>query len=760
MTYRGKFISVWNEIKKFPGFMGKTAHVDQLNDTTAFPWFLNFCKNFSADYRKCKSNRWDYLISIHDFKNSNEFTPENEKDRVDRRNYLINKYNERLLIESNDKDNPWVIDDRDDNGMTLHRKKYLAFEKQLSHIIAAEIEKKRLSNILSEKDIQLEINRLSQLAKLGLLKIYREENIKFSVSLTQDDSYWSAASEQFAALVTLQLPAASILSETKQIKKQQEKIIKELYDHFSKEKKPVKFYSITSIWEKVNEFIIKNKLMQFFSLFWSGFSSHANLLSGISFLFIFFSLSLYSYPIIFLMLGISLAGYLSFHFFYLVKKKSIIFPEIITEQTEHILESVKIAVFNEEKNKKEQALICEIVYALSKKELILDGFFNSISALQENFCRINSPFYIQQSDTKNPTLQKSKLYQYLIEVYPITQFIASMTVNLTSVVLYTYLLTWAMHSILIVLGAAGFAGFIACPIVVGSLILITATFFLVRHLCEFFAREDFYQRFIEQQLTELCNFSFKDENGNQETIQIEKWKKFEYLQEKNSRLKSKFNKFSSLFNNNTFKSEQDKILGASGSFFTKLKKFLNRFFAFSGGGFYGYNLTQQIVWKSNLGLHLTIKILTLPILLIFIPVIIINGITNLITYHYHSRQRNRFEMAKNLDSKLEFLEQTNKTLLYLAALSGQDISQSADLEVNQNINSNSKMHPYLSLPTGNNENNDPAMDCSADLEVDRKVTFTKKYLTNNPYSLYNNTEKNSINCKDPSSEESIKFCNT
>jgi hypothetical protein len=54
--------------------------------------------------------------------------------------------------------------------------------------------------------------------------------------------------------------------------------------------------------------------------------------------------------------------------------------------------------------------------------------------------------------------------------------------------------------------------------------------------------------------------------------------------------------------------------------------------------------------------------------LIFIPLIVINGIANLVTYHLHSKQRSRFEMAKNLDSKLEILEQTNKNLLYLAAL--------------------------------------------------------------------------------------------
>lgn len=68
--------------------MGKTIAVDQLNDTTAFPWFLNLFKNFSADYRKYKSNHWDYLVSIHDF------IPVEE----DLRNYLIEKYNKLFII--------------------------------------------------------------------------------------------------------------------------------------------------------------------------------------------------------------------------------------------------------------------------------------------------------------------------------------------------------------------------------------------------------------------------------------------------------------------------------------------------------------------------------------------------------------------------------------------------------------------------------------------------------------------------------------
>jgi hypothetical protein len=691
VAFLEKFISVWNEIK-FPGFMGETIAVDHLNDTTAFPWFLNFSKNFSADYRKCKSNRWDYLISIHNFENSNECDTSVESDPVCKRFSLINKYNERLLIESNDKDNPLVIDDRDERVVTLHRKKYLDFERCLSLMINTEIGEKNKDKALSKKIIQLETDRLSQLAKWELLAIYKEENI--GGVLINDDSYWKTTKENFAAKIALLVNEASI-DEIKQIKKKQREIISELNDYFSKKQRSVGFNSITSISEEINAFVIKNKWIQFFSLFWCGLSSHANLLSWISFLFVFFSLALYSYPIIFLMLGISLVGYLGFNFFYLVKKKSLILPEIIIPQADHILESVKIAVFNEKKDEKEWTLIYEMVGKPSGQEKeIKDELFHPISILDKEFLqKINL-----SGDSNQLNIKESKFYQNLIEVYPKMQFIASMMVNLASVMLYTYLLTWAMHSIFMVLGAASLASFIACPMVVGIFIFITTTFFLARHFLKFLARESFYQRFIEQQLNEECKFSYKDENGNQVITQIKKWEKLEYLQEENAILKSELNnffkengleslnsKFSSLFNNSTFKNAQDKVLGASGSFFKNLKKSLNRFFAFSGGGFYGYNLTQQIVWKSKLGLHILVQTLTLPILLIFIPLIIINGIANLITYHFHSRQQSRFEMAKNLDRQLEFLEQESKKLLYLKTFSNQAINQLDDL-VNQKAN--------------------------------------------------------------------------
>lgn len=707
MDCRKKFISIWNEIKKFPGFMGKKTAVDQLNDATAFPWFLNFSKNLSADYRKCKSNRWDYLISIHDFKNLNDFITPNEKVPIDERIYLISKYNEHLLFYSDDKTNPWVIDDRDTTRIVLHKKNYLEFEKKLTLIIDEEIEKKILNKNLL--DIQLERERLSHLAKLTMLKTYKKESLALSDASAITCFDWQEAIDRFTQLISLEVNFASIQHEIKRIKKQQEKVVRKLQVYFLKETESIRIYSVMSIWEKVNKFVIKNKGIQFFSLLWYGFSSHANLLNWISFLLLFFSLSLYSYPIIFLMLGISLAIYLIFRLSYLVKKEPLILPKVSTSETDKILESIKIDVFNEEKNKNEFRLIHEIVFDFSKKNLNINELLSSISVIQKNFDPIYCP---------NLCIFQSKLYQYLTEVYPKTQFIASLTINLTSVILYTYLVTWSIQTCLTVFGAASLAAIISSPIAVGALILVVAMVFLIHHLCEFLARESLYQRTILSRINEKCNYHFKDEYNRQQVVQIEKWKKFEYLQDNICFLELEFktffqknfldnlnNKFYSLFNNYLLKKnvyhsyEQDKILGDSGPFWRNIKKFLNRFFAFSGGCFYGYNLTQQIVWKSNLGMHVLVKTLTLPIVLIFIPIIIINGIANFITYHFHSRQRNRFEMARNLDSKLEVLEQTNKKLLFLASLLSLELKHTSDSTMN--VHANFLMQSNLSLPNKN-----------------------------------------------------------
>lgn len=709
MGYHKKFISIWNEIKKFPGFMGKKIAVDQLNDPTAFPWFLNFFNNLSEDHRKCKSKKWDYLISIH------RFNPFIEYDPINQRSHLIKRYNERLLVYSKDKINPWVIDERDNIFLTLNKKKYLEFDNKLNFIIDEEIAKKLSCKDLTKKEILFEKKCLLDLVKLALLKTFKEESIEEFNDLTINCQDWQEVYENFIQLISLELNDVAIQHE---IKNQLKNNYREFYSKFLREKESVKIYSFNSVWEKVNKFVIKNKAMQFFYLIWSGCTSHANLLNWISFFLIFFSLSLYSYPIIFLILGLSLVTYLVIRLLFLIKKDTTLLPKINENEAELLLEAIKSEVYNEEKNK-EFKLIRAIVNESFKKNINIKNFIYSVSTIQKK----SDPIYLPVIN-----IRESQLYQYLTEVYPKTQFIASLTINLTSILFYTYLLAWAIQSFLTVLGAISLAAIISSPITVGALILITASFFLIAHFCEFRAREDFYERTILNRMDEKCEYSFKNTEGRKEVIQIEKWKKFEYLQdnicflelrfknffEKNS-LDTLNNQFYSLFNSyivkkNVYNSCDQEGLGGLDSFLKILKEFSNRFFAFFGGGLYGYNLTLQIVWKSKLGLHILVKVLTLPILLTFIPLIIINGIANLVTHHFHSRQQNRFEMVKNLDSKLEILEQTNRNLLYLAALLDLEFKHSVDS--NDNVYIHPKTQSDLFLSSGSKYFNVKSDHCS------------------------------------------------
>ncbi|WP_216093600.1 hypothetical protein, partial [Rickettsiella grylli] len=277
-------------------------------------------------------------------------------------------------------------------------------------------------------------------------------------------------------------------------------------------------------------------------------------------------------------------------------------------------------------------------------------------------------------------------------VYPKTQFVASLTINLSGVVLYTYLLTWAIHSCFTVLGAIHLALIFSSPIATGLLILIFSSIFLMNHLFEFLSRETFYQRAILTRINEKCEYHYKDKYGKERVIQLEKWKKFEYLKDNISFLESEFkiffkennliyahNKFYDLFDTylkkNIFKGGAPDKIPAESSTTTRIKKIVNRFFALSGGSFYGYSLSQQIIAQNKWGLHFFIQSCTFPFKLLFLPLIILNGFANLITYHLHHRQCNRFEMAKNLDNKLEILEQTNKKLLYLATLLSLEIKR-------------------------------------------------------------------------------------
>ncbi len=121
-------------------------------------------------------------------------------------------------------------------------------------MIEAELENKLTRKALAEKDVSLERKRLTSLAQLALLKTYKEETCDaFIFSSSINDSEYQAAIAEFNRLITQEVNSAFIKNEIKKIKRQQEKIAKELYVHFVKETETIRIYSITSIWKKINQ---------------------------------------------------------------------------------------------------------------------------------------------------------------------------------------------------------------------------------------------------------------------------------------------------------------------------------------------------------------------------------------------------------------------------------------------------------------------------------------------------------------------------
>jgi hypothetical protein len=323
-----------------------------------------------------------------------------------------------------------------------------------------------------------------------------------------------------------------------------------------------------------------------------------------------------------------LGTYLLLQLFFLVKKDSqTLTPKIMTSEAEKLLECVKLEVMNEEKNKNLTDLLYQHIVNLTKNDSRFSHYVNAVTIIQKKI-NLNYPL--------NINLENASIYQYLTEVYAKTQFISSIIINLTGVLLAIYLLTWAAHSFLIIISAIGLASLIASPIAVGIVILVATSFFLIRQLLEFRAREDHYQQSILILLNEKCEYTFKDVLGKTYAIEIEKWKKFEYLQKQielleqeiklyidNKLIDSTMKQFYFSFGRYFIKesiykdNDGDKLSGDATSFFKKVKKCLNRLFALLGGGLYGYNLTQQIVWKSRLGIGVFSKVVAIPLLVFF-----------------------------------------------------------------------------------------------------------------------------------------------
>jgi hypothetical protein len=576
VTYFKSFLSLWYSIKRIPRLLVGVSG-DPLANATVLPWAIDFIKSFSEDYRKNKRNSWDYLLA--------HFPCEGLSNEKEKRRYLIEQLNASLLAHSPDKENPWVINDSNENFIEIKKQRCLEFDKQLQ---------KGIDTIPS-----LHFSKLSE-------------------------------------SVTIQLPPPGF-------------------------------------WEQTDQFTNKNPISQFFEIVWNSVSNPSNLLKWISFGFIVFSIPLHFFP--YIVLGI--AG-LAFSYLILQcvlavisKPESISLNLLTKEEEENLIQTIKQEIFNQERYKQELSVI---------QKQLSDSTVD-LTKVTEYFFAFKKTDLEQLAQQLRP--QDSSLYQQLSQVYPKTQFMASLVVKLTSTILYGYLVSWAASALFTVLGVSAAASFLASPVGVGFLILIPAFYFLIQHLRQSRSKEDFYQKKIHSLLNTQCEYSFTDAAGKTQRIKLEKWKKFECLREEIRLLEIKITTLiqekklapeaalCTLFNdhcNNSDRlyqsSDQDKTQRENPPFFTKVKKTINRSFAFLAGGSYGYGLGQQIAVESSLGIKTVLKIVLLPVLL---PLIIINAIANLVVYHLNAKQRDKIFFATHLDSKLQNLEYTRKKLYYLGA---------------------------------------------------------------------------------------------
>ncbi|MDQ8040040.1 MAG: hypothetical protein REH83_06490, partial [Rickettsiella sp.] len=466
-----------------------------MKNSTVLPWILELFKNLAKDYYNIKRNSWDYLITRLHFKN---LTSDAEK-----KNYLIKQLNAILLLHSKHKENPWCIDDRDKSFITIHKKCCLETGKKLSEYIETIVDTEFTERHLKNLGIK---NRKKYLYELAMLAHFRiETDIKNKKPVALIHLSHEKTVDKFKKLL-YRTNKTHIQQELKKFNALKKKVTESKYllVRYSTETESVHIYSSNpSRWEKIEKFTEKNILLHLFSISWNAVSSHANLLKWISFSLILFSLSLTNFPLIILFVAASAISYLILQFIFLFKNNTVVnfFSLLDIKEEEKLLRLIKQHIFNQENFKYEFDLI---------KEQILNSTTN-IAVVYEHLIELQKT-NISPQFFNNLQLNNSSIYKHVNQVYFEIQFISSLIINFTSVVLYGYLVSWAVSVFFNAIGAAILASFIASPLGVSILIFIPITFYLLHHLINSLSSENHYRTKIFSLLNATCNYVCIDAN--------------------------------------------------------------------------------------------------------------------------------------------------------------------------------------------------------------------------------------------------------
>lgn len=290
--------------------------------------------------------------------------------------------------------------------------------------------------------------------------------------------------------------------------------------------------------------------------------------------------------------------------------------------------------------------------------------------------------------------RNSAIYHYVCDVNEKTQFYLILVTKAVNSAFCAALLIWGTSFLLVhfsslsgFVWAAGLAASIASPLVFITLFLIIFSILALIHYYDTRERKQLYQRQVNYYLDKTCEYECIDDQGTFSVREITQWEKFECLRKEIEFLEENIKNVILDKQNDTLLSEnykkklneflnregifeyhrRDQTLEESRSNRGLFEYIFSRLMVFLTGGSYGLSV-QYSLCKGNFFFKSLVPCVSLPVLLLlFLPLAIVNGIVNLLVYHFHKKQEKKLFFLEHLGEKLSSLEDRKESLSCIAA---------------------------------------------------------------------------------------------
>lgn len=406
--------------------------------------------------------------------------------------------------------------------------------------------------------------------------------------------------------------------------------------------------------------------------------------------------------LVILIIRISVACYFNNQKFDFTKERLFLVEANETSRIERILQKIVSRRFHSQQ-----------LLFLAQEKHVIDLFANKKQDNEKNWAKfshyfsslthqvylINNPVLeTQRFDEREGThaLNHSTIYHYVYDVNQKTQFCLILVTKAVNSAFCAALLIWGTSFLLVQLSslsccawAAGLAASIASPVVFITLFLIIFAMLALIHYFDTRKRKKRYQQEVKYYLEKKCEYLCIDDQGAFSIRESTQWEKFECLRKEIEFLEKCVKDTLATSEENLlsekYKKELNEFLNREGVFeYHRRDKTLeefrsnrglfeyicSRFMVFLTGGSYGFSV-QYSLCKGNFFFKSLVPCVSLPVLLLlFLPLIIVNGIVNLLVNHFQKKQEKRLFFLEHLDAKLASLEDRKASLLCIATTLG------------------------------------------------------------------------------------------